>query len=95
MAPPEHKAPFALKTIERCLRMGAKLAVEFGVPPCTFMEIAREQILREGGKEVAEHLALHEEPPIDPNAEVEGKNVLVEFFDSMGVKPSDDPNQVN
>jgi hypothetical protein len=47
------------KTVERCLRLGAKLAVEFGMPPCLFIQMAERQMIREGGPEVAAHLAEH------------------------------------
>jgi hypothetical protein len=58
-APSQHRTEAAMKTIERCVRLGAKLAVEFGVPPCVFVKIAEAQIVREGGKEAAAHLAAH------------------------------------
>lgn len=35
------------KTIERTLRMAARLANEFGIEACVFMDIAQEQLLRE------------------------------------------------
>lgn len=46
-APADVRKAFAAKTIERCIRMGARLAVEFGVPAPLFMDIAKAQILRE------------------------------------------------
>jgi hypothetical protein len=58
-APPKLRTAVAQKQIERCLRMGAKLAVEFGMCPWAFLQIAEEQIVREGGEEVAKHLAEH------------------------------------
>ena len=41
----------AAKAIERCVRAGARLAVEFGMPADIFVEVAKTQIIREGGIE--------------------------------------------
>lgn len=46
-APPTEREAFAAKMIERCVRMGARLAVEFGVDAETFVGVAAEQIARE------------------------------------------------
>lgn len=48
-APPEDRTEAAAKMIERCVRMGARLAVEFGVDAETFVGVAAEQIARETG----------------------------------------------
>ena len=86
----EHKQAFTLKTIERCIRLGAKLAVEFEVPPCLFMDMAEDQIIREGGEEARAHLAMHMEEDIDPDADIEGKNVLTDLLADMGAtQPGD------
>ena len=53
--PNERKAA-AAKMIERCVRMGARLAVEFGMPGPLFVEVARAMIVKEGGDEVAQAL---------------------------------------
>jgi len=55
-APPNERVKFAAKMIERCLRMGARLAVEFDMPPVLFVEIAKAQIIREGGDDVKQAL---------------------------------------
>lgn len=56
-APPEARKEFAGKMIERCIRMGARLAVEFGMPAPLFVEVAKAQIVREGGPSARAALA--------------------------------------
>jgi hypothetical protein len=48
-APPEVRTEAAAKMIERCVRMGARLAVEFGMDSDAFTALAAEQIARETG----------------------------------------------
>jgi len=71
------------KTIERCVRMGARLAVEFGMPASGFVELARAQIVREGGEvaqadligtfgdDVVKALSSSEEAAVELKAHVE------------------------
>ena len=47
----------AAKMVERCIRMGARLAVEFDMPAVLFVEVAKAQIAREGGAEAKAALA--------------------------------------
>ena len=47
----------AAKMVERCIRMGARLAVEFDMPAPLFVEVAKAQIAREGGAEAKAALA--------------------------------------
>jgi hypothetical protein len=56
----EDRQAAAAKTIERTLRMAARLAREFGFPACAFMHIAKEQLIRENPDAKA-HLAMHAE----------------------------------
>ena len=56
-APPSERKKFAAKMIERCVRMGARLAVEFDMPAVLFVEVAKAQIAREGGPEAKAALA--------------------------------------
>jgi len=56
-APPQSRKEFAGKMIERCVRMGARLAVEFGMPAPLFVEVAKAQIIREGGPSAQAALA--------------------------------------
>lgn len=43
------KRPLVLKTIERFFRAGARVMEHYGVPADIVLNIARDQILREGG----------------------------------------------
>ena len=51
--PPEARIEAAVKMIERCVRMGARIAVEFGMDAEGFVSIAAEQIARETGAALA------------------------------------------
>jgi len=55
--PPEDRQKAAAKVIERCIRAGARLAVEFGMPAPLFVEVAKAQIVREAGPEAQAALA--------------------------------------
>ena len=55
--PPQDRQKAAAKVIERCIRAGARLAVEFGMPAPLFVEVAKAQIVREGGAEAKAALA--------------------------------------
>jgi hypothetical protein len=55
--PPPMRKKAAAKVIERCVRMGARLAVEFDMPAVLFVEVAKAQIAREGGPEAKAALA--------------------------------------
>lgn len=55
--PESHRQAAAHKMIERCVRMGARLAREFGVDAATFVDVAAAQIAREGGPEAKVQLA--------------------------------------
>jgi len=46
-APLDARQAFSVKMIERCVRMGARLAVEFGMDADAFVTVAAEQISRE------------------------------------------------
>jgi len=48
-APEDLRLKAANKMIERCVRMGARLAMEFGMPAPIFVEIAKAMIIKEGG----------------------------------------------
>lgn len=52
-APEPDRPAFARKMIERCVRMGARLAVEFGMGAEEFVNIAGEQIANETGAAAA------------------------------------------
>lgn len=56
-APQSERQKFAVKMTERCVRMGARLSVEFELPAPLFIEIAKAQIAREGGPEAKAALA--------------------------------------
>lgn len=58
-----------MKTIERCLRLGAKLAVYYEFPPSMFLLMAAAQLKREGGEDV--HV---EAIPIPMNNPMPGAN---------------------
>lgn len=92
--PPEMKTPYTLKTIERCVRLAAKLAVEFKVPPCVVMGMCEEQLCREGGVEFESHLAAHNDDVPDHTADVQGKDALVKLLTGFGAaEPKDEePN---
>ena len=49
-APSSEKKTAARKMIERCVRLGARLACEFDMPPVVFVEVAKAMIIKEGGK---------------------------------------------
>jgi hypothetical protein len=55
--PKEERRKAAVKMIERCIRMGARLAVEFELPAPLFVEIAKAMIVKEGGAEAQHALA--------------------------------------
>lgn len=57
-APPEQRKELAHKMVERCVRMGARLAVEFGVSPTKFMKVAEAMMVKEGGEKAAQTLKL-------------------------------------
>lgn len=54
---PVQRKEAAAKTIERCVRMGARLALEFGMPAPLFVDVARAMIIKEGGSEAQTALA--------------------------------------
>lgn len=56
-APEGDRKKLVGKMIERCIRMGARLAVEFGMPAPLFVEIAKGRIVHEGGQEAQTALA--------------------------------------
>jgi hypothetical protein len=49
-APPDERVKYAGKMIERAVRIGARLAVEFGMPPTVFVKVAEDMMIKEGGK---------------------------------------------
>lgn len=55
------KKTLVLKTIERFFRAGARVMEHYGVPADIALNIAREQILREGGKAAKASLAKEAE----------------------------------
>lgn len=95
IVPEKHRRAAVDKTVERCVRLGAKLAVEFNMPPCRFLDIAEQQIVKEGGAEAASHLDAHREMPIDPDANIEGKDVLADFLTELGVPVADPDADIN
>jgi hypothetical protein len=56
-APAPKRKQAAEKVIERAVRMGARLACEFGMPPALFVEIAKSMIIKEGGSKAQTALA--------------------------------------
>lgn len=55
--PEEERPAAAHKMVERCLRLAARLAVEFGIEMEPFVQLAAEQIAREqGAAEVSPNL---------------------------------------
>lgn len=55
--PESQRKAAAHKMIERCVRMGARLAREFGMDAQTFVSVAAAQIAREGGSQAKAQLA--------------------------------------
>lgn len=56
-APSPMRKETAGKVVERCVRMGARLAVEFGVSAPVFVDIAKAVMIKEGGSEAQTALA--------------------------------------
>jgi hypothetical protein len=52
----EQRKEAAVKTVERFVRVGARLAVEFDIAAPLFVDIARAQIVKEGGKKASDAL---------------------------------------
>jgi len=90
------RVPLATKTIERCVRLGAKLAVEFGMPPCVFLSIAEEQMVREGGARAKAHIADHKAEQTETVlTQIKTADTLVDdLFASLksGIQGGDEPN---
>lgn len=76
---PEQRPQGIAKMVERCIRMGARLAVEFGVPAPLFVEIAKAQIAREGGAKAKAALEASSPPEVVPTLDdVEGAVAAVQ-----------------
>ena len=75
-APATDQKKAASKMIERAVRMGARLAVEFGMPAPLFVEIAKAQIVREAGPEA--QVALKEAFGEDVLAAIDGAEEAIE-----------------
>lgn len=76
--PKEERRKAAAKMIERCVRMGARLAVEFELPAPLFVEIAKSMIVKEGGP--AAQVALSEAFGDDVVKALDGADESLEEF---------------
>lgn len=70
-APKVHRIEAAEKMIERCFRMGARLALEFGMDPAKALKIAQTQIEREvpGAKAIIADAKISEYEQVSKLAE--------------------------
>jgi hypothetical protein len=56
--PPEKRSAAAARVVGLALKLGARLALEFDVPPMLFVEMAKGSIVKEGGAAAAEALKV-------------------------------------
>lgn len=87
-APKTHRVEAAEKMIERCFRMGARLALEFGVNPVKALKIAQRQIEREipGAKAVLVDAKMDEAAKIEEMADAIVSGQISKLFTN---KPED------
>lgn len=98
-APSSKRQAAAMKIIERCVRMGARIAVEFGMPGDVFVALAKQQMIREGGvvaKAAIAHAAADAALELHEKAAIQGeamKAQLDAIFKGKALLPDmlDDP----
>lgn len=88
--PPQHRKDVASKMIERAVRVGARLAVEFGMPAPVFVEVARAMIVKEGGPAAQKALASATSAVKFEDASPEAQALVDKLFELADVADSDD-----